>query len=123
LEINTITDHMVCQAGFNARKFTAEMPGKSLRYCLPILNGPERGLTREADGFKPAANIDLGVGFATEMTGAWAQGGGQIPLDDRELQISTLNYKPMDRVLASDPANLALEFFHAGHGFSCEANG
>jgi hypothetical protein len=85
------------------------------------LNGPERGLARETDGFKPAADIDLGVGFATEMTGAWAQGIGQIPLDDRELLISALDHKPMDRVLTSDPANLALEFFHAGHGFSCEA--
>jgi hypothetical protein len=60
------------------------------------------------------------MGFATEMPGGGAIGGSQIPLDDRELLISALNHKPMDRILTDDPANLALEFFQTRHAFSVE---
>jgi hypothetical protein len=53
------------------------------------------------------------MGLATEMPGGGAAGSGQIPLDDSELLISALNHKPMDRILADGPANLALEFLHS----------
>jgi hypothetical protein len=44
------------------------------------------------------------------MPGGGAAGGSRIPFDDRELLISALDHEPMDRILADDPANLALEF-------------
>ena len=73
---------------------------------------------RRAQGFKPAADIHLGVGLATEMPGGGTASGSQIPLDDREFLISTLNHKPMDRILADGPANLALKFLQIRHAFS-----
>jgi len=60
------------------------------------------------------------VGFATEMPGGWACGGGHIPLDDCELLICALDHKPMDRILTDDPANFALEFLQTRHAFSVE---
>jgi hypothetical protein len=60
------------------------------------------------------------MGFATEMSGGWAASGSQIPLDDSELLISALDYKPMDRILTDDPANLALEFLQTRHALSVE---
>jgi hypothetical protein len=82
------------------------------------LTSPEDRFGWRADGFKPAADIHLRVRFATEMPGRWTHGGGQIPLDDRELLISTLDHIPMDRILTDNPANLALKFFQTRHGFS-----
>jgi hypothetical protein len=100
--------------------FTTKTPRKSLDPQLGWLDYLERRFAWEADGFKPAADIHLGVGFTTEMPGGWAHGGGQIPLDDRELLISALNYKPMNRILTHAPANLALEFLQTRHAFSGE---
>jgi hypothetical protein len=76
----------------------------------PPLGSPENRFGRHTQGFKPAADIDLGVGFATEMPGAGAIGGSQIPLDDCKSLISAFDHKPMDRIVTDDPANLALEF-------------
>jgi hypothetical protein len=84
------------------------------------LGSLESGFGRHANGFKPAADKHLGVGFATEMPGGGATGGSHIPLDDRELLISALDHKPMDRILTDDPANLALEFLQIRHAFSVE---
>jgi hypothetical protein len=58
------------------------------------------------------------VGFAAEMAGSGAIGGGQIPLDDGELLISALDHKPMDGIVTDDAANLALEFLQTRHAFS-----
>ena len=82
------------------------------------LGSPESGFRRHANGLKPAADIHLGVGFAAEMAGGGAIGGGQVPLDDRELLISALNHKPADRIVTDDPANFALEFLQTRHAFS-----
>jgi hypothetical protein len=71
-----------------------------------------------AHGFKPPADIHLGVGFATEVARFGSVGCSQIPPDDRELLISAFDHKPMDRILTYDPANLALEFFQSRHAFS-----
>src|ERR1700676_4955017 len=75
---------------------------------------------RPAHGFKPAADIHLGVRFAAEMPGGGAGSGSQVPLNDRELLISALDHKPMDRSLTDDPANLALEFLQTRHALSGE---
>jgi hypothetical protein len=88
-----------------------------IRICLRSL---ESGFWRHAEGFKPAADIHLGMGFAAEMTGGGAIRGSQIPLDDREFLISALDYKPMDRIFRDDPANLALKFLQTRHAFSDE---
>ena len=58
--------------------------------------------------------------FATEMPGGGARSGTQVPLDDRELLISALDHKPMDRILTDDTANLALEFLQTRHALSVE---
>ena len=60
------------------------------------------------------------MAFAAEMPGGGAIGGSQIPLDDRELLISALDHKPMDRIFRDDPANLALKFLQTRHAFSVE---
>jgi hypothetical protein len=75
---------------------------------------------RPAHGFKPAADIYLGMGFAAEMPRGWAASGSQVPLNDRELLISTLDHKPMDRILTDGPANLALELLQTRHALSVE---
>src|SRR4029077_7945830 len=87
---------------------------------LDFLGNLERWFARPAHGFKPAADIHLGVSFATEMPGSRAASGSHIPLDDRELLISALNHIPMDRILTDDPANLALEFLQTRHALSVE---
>jgi len=92
----------------------------SVASTLGGLGNLENGFGRRANGFKPAADIDLGVGFAAEMPGSGAIGGSQFPLDDRELLISALDHKPMDWIITDDPANLALEFLQTGHAFSME---
>ena len=84
------------------------------------LRSLENVLRRRTKRFKPAADIHLGMGFATEMPRSGAGGGRQVPLDDRELLISALDHKPTDRILTDDPANLALEFLHTRHAFSVE---
>jgi hypothetical protein len=50
------------------------------------------------------------MSLAAEMPGGMAVGGRQIPLDDFKPLISTLNYKPMNRILTDNPANFAFEF-------------
>jgi hypothetical protein len=73
---------------------------------------------RHAHGFKPAADVHLGVGLTTEMPGGGATGSSQVPLDDRELLVSAFDDKPTDRILTNGPANLALEFLQTRHAFS-----
>src|SRR5277367_1050697 len=73
-----------------------------------------------AHGFKPAADIHLGVSLTAEVAGGGAHGGCQIPLDDCELLISALDHKPMNRILTDDPANLALVLLQTRHTFSDE---
>jgi hypothetical protein len=75
-----------------------------------VLRSSENAFGRPTNRLKPTADIHLSVGFSTEMARSRVHGGSQIPLDDRELLISTLNDKPMNRILTDDPANLALEF-------------
>src|ERR1035438_5142751 len=91
------------------------------RTLAPVLNSLQNSfLRRDAHRFKPTADIDLSMGFATKMPGGWTCGSGQIPLDDREILISAFDHKPMDRILADDPANLASEFLNTQNGFSVE---
>ena len=61
------------------------------------------------------------MGFATEMPGRWTCGGGQVPLDDRELLICAFDHKPMDWILTDRTANLASEFLQTRHDFLREA--
>jgi len=116
LETDTITDRAVCQGGFVAG------PAATITCGLLVsrLERLERGSWRYAHGFKPAADVDLGVGFSAEMTSGGACCGGRIPFDHRELLVSTLDNKPVDRILIDNPANLTLEFFQTRHAFSGE---
>jgi hypothetical protein len=96
------------------------------RWPIPRVRGagnsgsPENGLWRGADRFKPAADINLSMGLAAEMAGGGTIGGGQVPLDYRELLISALDHIPMNGIVTDDPADLALEFLQTGHAFSVE---
>jgi hypothetical protein len=84
------------------------------------LGSLENGFGRRAEGFKPPADIHLGVGFPAEMPGGFGIGSSQIPLDDGKLLVSALDHEPMDRMVTDDAANLALEFFQTRHAFSLE---
>ena len=75
----------------------------------------ERAFGRDTDRFKPAADIDLGVRFAAEMAGGWAQGGSQVPFEDREFLVSAFDHKPAHGILTDRPANLALKFLQTRH--------
>src|SRR5258705_10927359 len=98
------------------------------RFGLPARQKARRGFLqslqnwpgRHADRFKPTADKHLSVGFAAEMPGGWTCSGSHVPLDDGELVISALDHKPVDRILANDPANLALKFLQTRHAFSAE---
>jgi hypothetical protein len=61
------------------------------------------------------------MGFAAEVAGRGASGGGQVPLDDSELLISAFDHKPTNGTVRDDPANLALKFFQSRHAFLREA--
>ncbi|MGB6383998.1 MAG: hypothetical protein WBD25_12080 [Terriglobales bacterium] len=52
-----------------------ELRGNWAVIAIDNLTGPENGFSRKTHGFKPAADIDLGVSFAAEMAGGWAHGG------------------------------------------------
>lgn len=67
-------------------------------------------LARRANRLKPATDIDLRVRLSTEMPGCRTIRGCQVPLDDGELLVSAFDYIPVNRVIAGDPANLALKF-------------
>src|SRR5260370_38734108 len=88
---------------------------KSRKRSRSGLGNFECWFARPAPGFKPAADIHLGVGLATEMPRGGTASGSQIPLDDFELLISALDHKPMDWILTDRPANLPLEFRQTPH--------
>src|ERR1700691_1448467 len=105
---------------YNVHDFVGQA-GPAIRPVGNLVSGSlENGFGRCENGFEPAADIDLGVGFATKMPGGGTIGGSQIPLDDRERLISAFNNEPMDRVVTDDPANLALKLFQTRHTFSGE---
>ena len=116
LEQKPTTDRAVCQEIFDR--------GSSTEASSPFVRvlKSSKGMSgrRRADGFKPTADIDLGVRLATEMAGGGTIGGGQVPLDYRELLISALDHIPMNGIVTDDAANLALEFLQTGHTFSEE---
>jgi hypothetical protein len=105
---------ILCQLALKAS--FAETP-KHNRYRLGDL---ENCFGRDAHRFEPAADIYLGMSFATEMPGGGTIRCSQIPLDDRELLISALDHEPMDWIFTDNPANLALEFPQTRHAFSVE---
>jgi hypothetical protein len=49
------------------------------------------------------------MGLTAEVSRRGTIGRGQIPLNDGQLLISALNYKPTDRIITGGPANLALK--------------
>ena len=57
------------------------------------------------------------------MPGGRTRGGGQFPLDDRELMIRALDPKTMDRILTDHTANLASEFLQTRHGAARASDG
>jgi hypothetical protein len=67
-------------------------------------------LARGAQGLEPATDVYLRVRLSTEMSGRGSIRSGQVPLDDGKLFVSAFDHKPVNRVIAGDPANLALKF-------------
>jgi hypothetical protein len=108
--------------GVNCQNFTSFAFNSRQQKCeLPrSLGSLENRLGGRAHGFEPAADVHLGVGFSTEMPGGRTVGCNQVPLNDRQFLISAFDYKPMNRMLTDNPANLALEFLQTRHAFSVE---
>lgn len=92
--------------------------------CLGLenegLGSPIHRFWRRADRFEPAADVDLRVRFAAEMTGAGTFRGSQIPAKHRELVFTALDHKPVNGMVADDPTYLALKLFKRRHGFRFE---
>src|SRR5580658_521333 len=121
LQKKTTTDQAVCQVRFHCRRGAEEIvPAVGCSFFAVHSNNLESRFARHTHGFKPAADKYLGVSFTTIMARGCAHGGSQIPLDDGELLISTLDHKPMNRILTDDPANLALKFLETRHAYSGE---
>ena len=74
-----------------------------------MLGGAEHRLRRRADRFEPAADVDLGMRFAAEMSSRGAVGGRLLPAQDSELFVSALDHKPVHGIVADDAANLTLK--------------
>jgi hypothetical protein len=60
---------------------------------------------RRTHRVEPAADVDLGVGLATKMSGTGRIGGFRTPAKDRQLRASALNDEPMHRVAVDDSAD------------------
>src|ERR1700751_3385426 len=73
--------------------------------------GRKSALEWHTHRIEPAADEHLGVSFAAEVPGCGAAGRFQIPLVHRDLHVSALDHKPVDRIGSHDPADFALELF------------
>ena len=74
-------------------------------------------LGRGADGIEPAADIDLGMGFAAVVAGVGRVGGSGAPTIDGEVGISTTNDEPVERSAGDDSADFTSVFLQGCHKF------
>jgi hypothetical protein len=65
-----------------------------------------RGQLAGAGGFEPAADVDLGVGFAAIVARAGRVGGFLGPLEDGQLRTAAVDDKPANGI----PILLAADF-------------
>src|SRR5579885_3330831 len=70
---------------------------------------------RSAYRIKPAADEDLGVGFAAEVAGRGSAGDLQVPLVHGQLEVAAFDDEPMQRIGAHRAADFALELFQRRH--------
>ena len=78
----------------------------------------ETRLRRCAHGVKPAADVYLGVGFATVMPGSGRRGRLRIPSLDGKLSLSTSNHEPVDRLIGHSATDFTSEFPQLRHVFA-----
>ncbi len=98
---------------------SAQQAGK--RTFIPISSRDlGQRFPRHANRLEPAADINLRVRLSAEVPSRRAVRRLQVPLEDRQFLVSTLNHKPMSRSRAGDPANLTLKLLHARHAFSVQ---
>ena len=72
-------------------------------------------LRRRADRLKPPADVDLSVGFSTEVTSTGRASGIRVPLVNSEFSITALDHKPVIWSIADTPTNFATEFLKGCH--------
>jgi len=75
-------------------------------------------LRRRANRLKPAAYVDLRVGFAAEVPSASRARGIYIPLEHRELRIATLNDNPVIGVVGDSSTDFTSEFLKSRHAIA-----
>jgi len=68
------------------------------------------GLRRRAFRVKPAADVNLRVGFTTVMPGPGRVGGFRVPSVYGEIGIPTPNHEPADRIRRYQSAHFTSEF-------------
>ena len=73
---------------------------------------------RRANRLKPAAYVDLRVGFAAEVPSASRARGIHIPLEHRELRIATLNDKPVIGIVGDSSTDFTSEFLKSRHAIA-----
>jgi hypothetical protein len=76
---------------------------------------PEAWLGRGAHRLKPAADVYLGVGFATIMPGSRGVGYLGVPPVHRKAGVSAMNDEPVDGITGHDATDFASEFLYRCH--------
>lgn len=94
---------------FQARK------AKKSRLRLHKRCSCEVRLWRRTYRFKPAANVDLGMGFSAEMAGTGCIRCFRIPLQNTQVGIIALNNEPMNRGICDPAADFASELLKSCH--------
>jgi hypothetical protein len=85
---------------------------------LTCRRGPrEIWLWRGTRCLKPSADVDLSVSLAAEVPRPIGVGSLCVPFKNRELGISALNYKPMNRIASLYPTDFTSEFLQSSHRF------
>ena len=72
---------------------------------------------RGTNGIKPAADVDLRVGFSAVMTSSCRFGDLGTPAVNRKIGISAVNHKPVQWIGGHDTADFATEFLQCRHEF------
>jgi hypothetical protein len=78
---------------------------------------------RRAYRIKPAADVDLSVRLSAEVASADRIRGFQVPAENRQLRVATLNDEPVQRIIGHRSADLTSELLNLGHRFPCAKKG
>jgi len=76
---------------------------------------PKSGLRRRTNRFKPAADIDLRMGFSAEVASSTCIRLIESPLEHAELGITALDHEPVIWVISDTATNFASVLLKSGH--------